>query len=434
MALAQININVKTAQGGKLVTLNSGVVSLASGNDGIAVASYGNKIVISSKTRKSLYEEAYDKLSLAPHVSRINGVASDAFGGFFIKGSGCWDWYYRDVSASGSNRIADGELVLNDLCSSCTGCERTLRMKKLAEYMKIAFNVLKDASLYDSDVVSTRKEYLEKHMLRISESCQSALTEEDMNKLSSIQAFGNRLLGEYLTLVHMWNYAVANANDSVNLDTAKDDPSALNVGVGATQPDCEENTRVSVSITIAQVSGQSGLSAFVPEPSADSLPYVVSHVSPTTVNIKTSTADKQATGVHRLMSAFYPYFNTELHTADASGVWRSTTIDEWDPSVLEKSTVPDGKGGDTVTYNGLKLRTAVVPATAPTKEDYIRSKSIPSTAVQGNNLWEISVLTEKTGVIETSKKETYYYTTPYVPVPSIEGLKDGLSLRRIIAP
>lgn len=436
MALSKIK--VKPAAGS--VSEITGNVRFAAGSDNVSVTSKGNTVTLSSRTEKSIYEKAYDDLILTPYVSQISGVGPDSTGAFFINGSGCWDWYYKDAAKEGPNKISNALLVLNDLCSSCSSCEATVRMKKLAEHFKVVFNILKDANLYDTDTVKERKAYLDSKRMKLTENCSSALTAEDKNRLNSISVFGNRLLGEYLTAVHMWNYLVSNKRTSTSVDVAKDDPSGMSVASTATSPGCDKGTQVSVTSVVSQVSGQPGLSLYVPKVSAaasgavSSSGEVVSMLSPTSVSVTTSTGDGSGAGAIGFAANVHPYFHVQLQTGTETGGWEDTTLAAWNPSELAKSTEPDGKGGDTVTYNRMKLRALVSQVTDGTREDYLQSRSLPSRIENGKNLWKIETTVTRTGTLAGEEKSTYYFETPYIPVPDISAMESGLSLSRIIAP
>jgi len=170
-------------------------------------------------------------------VSRINMIQPNERGEFFIDGSECTSWDYLD-DANGISLI--------DLCPSCQTCEAVYRLKYEVENMKEWINALKDVNLYYNDDVQSRLAAL--HRERITE-------DNDLYCSTDVQADpvkikGLRLLNQYMTLVHMWNYVVSQNNSSNLITIAPEDTTGFVIQTKRALSSCAKQQHVRCTIQV----------------------------------------------------------------------------------------------------------------------------------------------------------------------------------------
>ena len=180
-------------------------------------------------------------------ITTINNVSPNDQGEFFIDGSECDSWQYKEDYSG---------IEIVDLCPACTSCETIYRLKYEVENLKLWLNTLKDVSLYWSTIYDPRTDYVAQRRkllgsLRITGStikstCGKDLTEDDRY----MQLKGIQLLQQYMTVVHMWNYVVSRNNSSTLITIAPEDTTGFVVQTKRALTSCADAQSIRCCIDV----------------------------------------------------------------------------------------------------------------------------------------------------------------------------------------
>lgn len=343
------------------------------------------------------------------YVSRINGVSPMSDGTFMLHGSACTSWF----PAVSVDSVPEIHLV--DLCPACRTCDAEVALKKQVEYLKILMNSLKDTSLYPQATLNARKTYLTDSRFVVSETCTAALQNTPAALLVPPDFNSVQLLGQYVTMVHMWNFIASQNNSSTVLTTAPEDSAGITVSTKRALPACDGLSSLNCTIKLTLSSGQSGLSVYVPDPITDFIPFgggcqqyanaaTVSHASTvcTTKTVSASFPDVNCAGTYCVVAKFLPFYNSTLLDEDGDPVTIARIFG------APKNPVPAAGNLAQDVYN-FNATYSATPKQAPTLDDFTRSRSHPSRSATGRNRWQVVITWTSTGAFEHAATETYMY-------------------------
>ena len=197
--------------------------------------------VAGNTVRMGVSEEALLAKVKSSLVYSINGVYPTSDGSFFIHGSECDSWGYINGSTvfiSGTTAFPQEDqpeiyeydeegkktdtldttasgIWLTDLCPACQTCDEVFRIKQEIEKLAILINMIKDVEIHDDAVFLSDKSDMEALELNGSTvNCagpwSSDPEKQELQKqlISFPHDRGRQLLQQYITVAHMWNYAV----------------------------------------------------------------------------------------------------------------------------------------------------------------------------------------------------------------------------------
>jgi len=314
------------------------------------------KATLCTTLPESVFDAAYDKLMLGGYryISSINGEQPNEDGLLMLNGDRCLSWQH-----------APGEITLYDLCPACSSCDLYAELIRRLEQCKIALNMLKDANLYDNDILQSRKATLENARAELHESC------EGHDPVSRTPIFSSELLKQYATMVHMWNYLVTTIGMYNEVVVAPDSPSGVSVRTAYTVSNCNTLNSLMVAIEISPLSLADGLQplslyvarrevAFIPsEDTPDDFPTVVPTLGAgTTKTVMATFGAVNTAGTYVLTATFLPFVYAQ-------------------PVEPEP---PDTRRTYIVSENNY-----------PTYDDYCTSIMYPSEAVSGMCTWRVVI-------------------------------------------
>lgn len=208
-------LKIQTANGTKIgASIHAG--------EGVDIAVDNNVVTI------GLTDTAISTDVLNPIYS-INGNFAASDGSFYIHGSECDSWNVYNEVVDGQRRTG---ISLVDLCPACSTCDELYKIKKELEYLDIIINMMKDTELHDTNQLIANKTMLESMMIADQQSC-------DYDHQNIVAMAGMQLLQQYVTIVHMWNYAVTQNNNSFKLDIAPEGASGFTVQTKRALPSCD---------------------------------------------------------------------------------------------------------------------------------------------------------------------------------------------------
>lgn len=352
-------------------------------------------------------------------VYSINGQHAAPDGAFFIHGSECDSWQYGADEHS---------IEIADLCPACSTCDELYDIKKALEYLGVLVNMLKDVTLHDTAALADAKEQMEE--LRISGGSVHCADNPAYETIMQMQ--GRQLLQQYITVAHMWNYAVMQNNASFQLEIAPEDTAGFVVQTKRALPSCDGTWRIRCTVTIKYdhrvldddtvSTDKQDLSVFVPEPTLWFKPFImeepvegstntvtaeeaalqtietddnnVTTISPshvhithdsdcTTKIIQTDFIRARVAGTYGLQLKFLPFINFVMYSGSHVFTVRGSTI-----------SIDGVPIGDNIYYNFAPTSVSRQPIVAPTKADYINAKTAPTSSVPFNNVWRVEILWE----------------------------------------
>ena len=385
-------------------------------------------------------------------VYSINGQHAAPDGSFFIHGSECDSWSevrggtVTETGDEDSATYRNGELqvvvqdglALTDLCPTCSSCETLYRIKKELEYFEMFVNMMKDVMLHNSTDLLTDKAAL--NVLRVIGSTVHCTDDPDYSDLDPMK--GMQLLQQYITVAHMWNYAVMQNNASFRMEIAPEDTAGFVVQTKRALPSCDGTWRIRCTIKIEYdhrqnddnsiSSAKQDLSVFVPEPVlwfkpfnmedpdepiigtnpveyvsaedaalqtlvdqgaggstsvqvlTDAKVHVTHDNNCTTKTIQTDFIQARVSGTYGLQMKFLPFVNFVMYDAQNHVITvRGATVN------ISGKTI-----GDNVYYDFAPDHTSRQPIVAPTKDDYLNAKTAPTSSVPFNNVWRVEILWE----------------------------------------
>ena len=371
---------------------------------------------------------------LGSAVYSINGVYGSDDGSFFIHGSNCDSWGYVSGSTAYPMEEAvpiykyreDGSVTdipdtdasgiwITDLCPACQTCDEVYKIKQEIEQMEILVNMIKDVEL--NDTVSLEKNKAALEALCIDGSSVGCDPVRDPMPSHD----GRQLLQQYITVAHMWNYAVVQNNASFKLDIAPEDTAGFTVQTKRSLPNCDNTWYIRCTVKVSYV-GTLGdddtsypkqpLSVYVPEPKLIFKPFSVAedievggttttltaedaalndaavHVQAaadcTTKTIFTDTIQGRVGGTYELIVKILPFINFVMYDKNNNVISvRGGTIN-----------VSGTTSGDYVLYDFAPDHCGGSPIQNPDKQAYLNAKTAPTASVPFNNLWQVEILWE----------------------------------------
>lgn len=452
------NIRILDEAGNQLaVATRSLTVSAGPGTSAVPEPS---GITLQGYDSESIYARALEQMDRSIYLSNINGVMPDGDGQFWISGDACLSWKPDNddvktyvVHPGTINEVYNlekgGGLTLYDLCPACLSCDPMLQLKHGIEAVKIAVNQLKDVNLYAPEVCLQRKTYLDNQRLSTPVGCTVPADDLDGFSIDS-----KRLLGQYATAVHMWNYVVSQYNAKTTIDAIASDPSGFTIQTKRAVPSCDGKVTIQceVEISCRNDSGgaNDGMSVYIPTPTIMFMPFdrlptdvgnpatIVADASDYTHKIiRTNFKPVTAAGTYALIVQILPFRYTKL--LDSNNQQLSLENIVYTPShtvITEKIT-----GVDTETYTKWRYDMGVTrqygQILAPTLTDYNTGKSYPSKSCGDNAIWDIYVKWTVTGLVtdggatDTAEfEETYVFVVPQ-PRKYLDGLFNVTKLIKV---
>ena len=399
----------------------------------------------------NIYAQALEQIDKGVYLSNINGVVPDSDGQFWITGGPCLSWRNKgdDVHTYVKNEGTQDELyntekgggmILYDLCPSCRSCDPVLELKHGVEAMKIALNQLKDVNLYTPQVCDARTSYLQSQRLSAPAGCATP-----HDGLDGFHVTSKRLLGQYATVVHMWNYVVSQYNARTLIDAMPSDPAGFTIQTKRAMPSCDGKAVIQCEIEVScrndSGGATDGMSVYIPTPSIQFMPFdrlpddignpatVTSDPSDYThKTIRTNFKAGTVSGTYALIVQVLPFRYTKL--LDANNQQLSLENISYTPA---HTTITEQiQGVDTETYTKWRYDMGVTrqygQILSPTLSDYNTGKSYPSKSAGDNAIWDISVTWTITGLVtDGGASDTAVFHEDFVfTLPKPRKYLDGL--------
>lgn len=402
--------------------IDTGHIQDLQAGSGINVAVAGNKATLSIDTnflRARINSSA---------LQSINGVSGTADGSFFIHGSDCDSWGYITGGTAFGTGSETPEVVagstasgiwFTDLCPACQTCDDMFEIKQAIEEMNVWANMIKDVELHTTPELITNKGRLESLCI----DGRAMHCGGPWSPFPSVD--GRQLLQQYITVVHMWNYAVVQNNASFKLEIAPEDTAGFVVQTKRSLPNCDGTWHIRCTVTVeydgavaddGTIASKQALSVYVPKPNLTFKPFTLEETVPgvpsgtltaenaafdtvnidgrvhvehksnyTTKIVSTDEIIARVGGTYELSFKILPFINYVIKDKDGKVISiRGGTVD------ISGST-----------EGGFVIYDAFVPASTdwhrivnPTKEDYLNAKTAPTGSVPLNNRWRIQVLWE----------------------------------------
>lgn len=390
-----------------------------------------NALLMTSPYFKDIFSQAYetfmnseDSASYANALYRINGIQPTEDGAFFINGSMCTDWEF-----------SDGDIKITDHCVPCFTCDNVFRLKREFEYYRILLNAIKDANIYESTVVEARKAYLEDKRIEVPTSCKAMLEEISKERLIdkiSLEKYGlqfTQLLRQYITTVHMWNYAVSFNNSSVQIDNTPEDSSGISIQAKRGIPSCSNDAAQVECVIAVTSSSRSGMYFYIPDPTSNFTPekfqgnkatvnvdYSVTN-SPNTCTMKFNFGKISVPGTLSLAAKVLPFIAYRFKDGDGNTLSLSQGIGTFIKNLLASSTTSDPETGKfSENYQKLNVTFELVPPselpTKPTLSTYNMYKVYPSESSNTTITWTVTITWKITQFGQTkSYQEKYNFET-----------------------
>lgn len=402
----------------------------------MAVGITGNTV------RMGVSEEALLAKVKSSLVYSINGVYPTSDGSFFIHGSDCDSWGYvnggiAEITGSTAATVSVGAstasgIWLTDLCPACQTCDEIFRIKQEIEKLAVLVNMIKDVEIHDDAVFLSDKSDME--ALELNGSTVNCAVPWGTQSMNFPVDRGRQLLQQYITVAHMWNYAVVQNNASFKLEIAPEDTAGFVVQTKRALPNCDGHWHIRCTITIeyensinddgAPMGRVQDLSVYVPEPELlfkpfteyreeqpdVGLPEVVNgstvyvmdaalngakaHVDAavncTKKTIMTDEIVARVGGTYEVTVKILPFINFVMYDKDNHVISvRGGTISIDGTTV----TVP-GSTTSNVYYDFAPTLTERKQLQRPTKDDYLNAKTAPTASVPFNNIWRVNILWE----------------------------------------
>lgn len=398
----------------------------------VSVSTHGSVVELEHDDVSDPYAEAYDRLTGPDrYLSRINGAPPSGDGMFYIAGDSCLSW-------TSANDLEDSDsephIRLYDLCPACESCDTHARLLRRLEQCKLALNMLKDVNLYGDAIAASRERWLAGRRVSLPEAC--SVDGDDTPAL-----FSSRLLGQYVSMVHMWNYVVSTRNNASEVEVAPDAPSGLVVRTRYAMPDCDSGKRLSVSVSVTPSSLATGqaeaLSMYIPETVCEYSPFDGADVDASSSavgasgTVLASFSNMRAAGTAVVVSKFLPFVCLSL--ADTSGNAVSSVRSIIASSQVDvsssQSSMPD-EDGQPLPVDVTVLRTGIVATPAvknnPTQADYDASVGYPSVSCAGSNIWRVRVTWSLSGAVKA--ENTYLFAAAPARLPVRGIMQDDIRL------
>lgn len=462
MAIKNIIVRGKS----QTTVMSAGLLSIkcdkATANNAYKVVSFEsttkpNLLTMSSSYFEDIYSEALNKVikDLSNNaVYSINGIKPTEDGAFFITGSMCTDW-----------KIVNGAITITDHCTPCFSCDAVFRIKREFEFYRILLNALKDINIYDLDTVVARIAYLEDERINVPEACRQLLADISQERLlddidiNRYKLWFGDMLRQYVTTVHMWNYAVTFNNSSAIISNTPEDPSGIMIqtkrGIasctGASDNDNDgddtgttgKDKSTTVNSTDTPVNGKPttvkcnidlsctgapGMSMFIPPPVTMFYPEnfgtIDKNLATVTKGYETRKIEADfgvitKPGTVSLTLKALPFMGYVLKNGKGQKLFISSR--DLDALIVDPgngSRDANATGKFTETYEQLKVTAEQVKFDDPTLQQYYESKSYPSQSADRISdtptlTWNITIKwTVTQDDVEKVEMENYIFETP----------------------
>lgn len=434
--------------------------------------------VAGNTVRMGVSEEALLAKVKSSLVYSINGVYPTSDGSFFIHGSECDSWGYINGSTvfiSGTTAFPQEDqpeiyeydeegkktdtldttasgIWLTDLCPACQTCDEVFRIKQEIEKLAILINMIKDVEIHDDAVFLSDKSDMEALELDGSTvNCagpwSSDPEKQELQKqlISFPHDRGRQLLQQYITVAHMWNYAVVQNNASFKLEIAPEDTAGFVVQTKRALPNCDGHWHIRCTITIdyensinddgAPMGRVQDLSVYVPEPELLFKPFTEYReeqpdvglpevVNGTTVYVMDAALNGATVHVHSESNCTKKIIRTDEIIARVGGTYEVTVkilpfinfvmYDKNDHVISVRGGTINVSGttsSGNVYYDFAPARTVRSQLQDPSKDDYLNAKTAPTASVPFNNIWRVNILWE-VGKDDSQEGESELMFTP----------------------
>ena len=433
------SITIKT-HSGATVNLSGGCV-FTSGTDTQWTAVNGTAM-LSMLPQASLFDHAYDAVISQRYVSRLNNVAAGEDGAIWVLPDRCMSTRPAQAVAklqktvpSSPSAIYDWEytqqpwgtgMTIYDTCPACRNCRDVALIKRQFEWVKMMLNMFKDVNINlnpanyaegGSDTVyMLRQQYLSSNRIALDSACTSEIGSSADKYASIPEMKGSPLMNEYISTVHMWNFAVSRNNTSTEIRPTEESSTGFLVQTKHALPSCSEQLRLTCDIHVEPApSGTPGtslvepnLSMLVTGTSTQFAPFdVAASASGVPGNLATLTLESyveknvhvdfpaaRIAGTYILVAKFIPFINTTLLDDEGNPIPLSgNTMWIVPESTATSSTVTSDS---TVTYSSTFIlvggsTTAISSSSSPSVADYTQAGEFPSRSGEGFNIWQITV-------------------------------------------
>lgn len=426
-----------------------------------AVPGEANSFELSSPAFRNIYQLALNRISAEnKYVATINGAVPFPDGNFFVTGSMC-DSVEQETIASGTVGLR-----IYDMCPACRTCDTTVKLIKYAQDYKILVNAIKDVNLYGGTVYKARQDYLLSFKETFTGKCADVPTKTLV--LPNVNVY--KLLHQYLTTVHMWNYVVAERNSQTAITAAPDDNSGFVVQSKRGITSCGSSHVMKCVIDVEpflaydptdandmegdaylgslsmyteykvddQRTGNSGIK-YAPFTTADAQPTTSSaivHVDYLDKSVRYSITDIPAAGTFIASAKFLPFVLVDTYHVNSYNQYVPLDIHDWVgawPNPYEES---DEAPIDPTSMYKTGAEVSSYPSDSPSIADYQLSKMAPSVSSRHSIVWKVDVTweirkmpedEEEEGELVFSTDETFLYTArgPRVPMGDVTTAEPG---------
>ena len=412
-------IHINNKEGHEVFQLSGNLIKITT-RGSIHATPKNTGVVLSYTPDADNLGKGFNQLKLKPYLTNINGTAPFEDGSFWFGVDSCMSWT-NDKST----------IIFWDACPTCTSCDKQLELKSKYESLRLAVNDLKDVNLYDNATKALRNKYFESRRIQ---NVHGACTTEKALNLPYLDSY--RLMLNYMTTVHMWNYVVSQNNTSTIIRTAAEDPSGFYIQSKRAVPSCNGTSTIKCTISISARDVQDGVSVLIARKRTEFKPFDGSGVSSsditatekgtTTKQFETTFSPVMVAGTFIVEVKLMPFMYVEIKAPNGSPINLNQV--NWDvdsPPDSSLSGVDEETEFSTIKYSLGECAIAQKSLESPTVADYDRSKSFPARSLDGRNIWDIKlkwVLTGALGGTEgKSWEEDYVFAATKVRVP-VNGL------------
>ena len=411
-------VYIKNSAGQEIAQLGGRLIKIAPRGN-IKATPQNTGVVLSYVPDPDMLDAGYKRLKLNPYVTSINGSSPLNDGSFWINTDRCMSW-----------TNAKSTIILWDACPACYSCDTHLVVRRRYEWLRVQLNDLKDVNLYDNATKESRNKYFESRLTGWQSGCKVSAPE----KPQYLNSY--RLLLNYMTMVHMWNFVVSQNNTSTVIRAAAEDASGFYIQTKRAVPSCNNTANICCEITISARDVQEGVSVLVARKRTEFKPFEGSGVmssdievieeGTTTKKFKTTFAPVAIAGTYIVEVKIMPFMYVEIKKPDGTLIDFSKV--SWN---VEEPSDQTNIGEDAETeFSSTRYdlgQCTIKPGVleSPTVTDYNSSKAFPARALEGRNIWDIKLKWTLTGELGgeegKSEEEDYVYATTKVRVP-VNGL------------
>lgn len=388
-----MEINIKDKNGLNIGTLSGNIIFCFKDNTIEATDYNPNTLYISLKAvnKDNIYREAFNKLieyyRENPYILSINGSLPTYDGNFFINGSICSSVYNENNS-----------IYITDLCPACNSlCSLYYNLKRQFEENKAAINVFKDVNIYTDEVISNRLNYLKTHRIVSGELANNCSDGTLDNSFRFNVPKSTELLGQYISVVHMWNYLVERINNKTNITTTTENNAGFMVQTKRSFINCNSSSNIKCIIEVkpadAEGSIQDNVSVYIQDPEASFKPFPnndlnitsnIEHISATHKIINIIYESAKITGTYIAVVKVLPFIYVTF--TDSKGNPIDMNLDNWN---WEDSTIVNPDTGESTYLYSIKSNISTINAAS--LDDYNKNKIYPSKSTLHKNLWSINI-------------------------------------------